>query len=61
VFGLRIPDHVEGVPPEILNPRSISGDEAAYDQRARKLAADFKENFEPFRDHVPEGVVRSMP
>ncbi len=61
VFGLRIPDKVEGVPAEILDPRTASGDPAAYDQRAAKLAADFKKHFEPFQDHVAEGVLRSMP
>ncbi|MGD8386171.1 MAG: phosphoenolpyruvate carboxykinase (ATP) [Desulfobacteraceae bacterium] len=56
VFGLEVPKEVKGVPPEILNPRNASGDTAAYDERARKLAGDFRENFKPFEKDVPDEV-----
>jgi len=48
VFGLKIPEHVPGVDPEILQPRKVWRDGAAYDRKARELAALFVKNFEKF-------------
>ena len=44
VFGLPLPDKVEGVPSEILNPRNTWKDGATYDTKARELAKKFREN-----------------
>lgn len=44
IFGLNIPTKVEGVPSEVLKPRDTWADGAAYDDKARKLAAMFREN-----------------
>jgi len=44
VFGLRIPITVPGVPGEVLNPRHTWADENAYEAKASKLAAMFREN-----------------
>jgi phosphoenolpyruvate carboxykinase (ATP) len=57
VFGLQIPKTVEGVPPEILNPRNSAGDTSAYDERAKMLAEDFRKNFASFEKDVPEEVL----
>jgi phosphoenolpyruvate carboxykinase (ATP) len=48
VFRILIPDHVPGVPPEILNPRNAWQDPTAYDQQANELARQFVENFQQF-------------
>lgn len=48
IFGLNMPDHVEGVPSEILNPRNTWENQDAYDQNARELALSFIKNFEKF-------------
>lgn len=49
-FGLRIPKHIEGVDPRILNPRSLWKYESAYNKQADMLAEKFIENFNRFTD-----------
>jgi len=48
MFGLMIPDRVEGVPTEVLNPRNTWADKDAYDTQARDLAGRFRKNDETF-------------
>ena len=48
VFGLAVPTEIAGVPSEVLNPRTMWADPAAYDAQARKLAGMFRDNFEKF-------------
>jgi len=55
-FGLSIPRSVQGVPSEVLNPRNVWLDGAAYDAQAKKLAGLFAKNFEKFESHASEGV-----
>jgi phosphoenolpyruvate carboxykinase (ATP) len=50
VFGLAVPVLVPGVDPALLDPRSTWRDPAAYDAKARALAAMFRDNFEKFAD-----------
>ncbi|MGA3049601.1 MAG: phosphoenolpyruvate carboxykinase (ATP) [Terracidiphilus sp.] len=47
-FGLNIPVSCPGVPSEILNPRNMWSDKAAYDRQATSLAAQFESNFRQF-------------
>jgi phosphoenolpyruvate carboxykinase (ATP) len=61
VFGLSVPQHVPGVPDEVLLPRKTWGDAAAYDAMAAKLAALFKNNFVQFQDQVPAAVREAGP
>jgi phosphoenolpyruvate carboxykinase (ATP) len=61
LFGFMIPKACEGVPREILNPRNFTPDTARYEERASKLAADFKENFKQSEDDVSKEVLDSMP
>jgi len=61
VFGVTVPAAVEGVPTEILTPRSTWPDGAAYDAQAAKLAAMFRENFAAFADQVPAEVAAAGP
>ncbi|MBF0097463.1 MAG: phosphoenolpyruvate carboxykinase (ATP) [Magnetococcales bacterium] len=56
VFGLRVPVTVPGVDRSRLNPRNTWQDPQAYDEKARLLAGQFKENFRQFSDRVPETV-----
>jgi phosphoenolpyruvate carboxykinase (ATP) len=53
-FGLSIPTSCPDVPSEVLNPRNVWADKAAYDVQARKLAAMFEDNFNQFADASPE-------
>ena len=55
-FGLSIPEHVPGVPPEVLDPRQSWQDKAAYDRTARELIARFEQNFSAFEAGVGDEV-----
>ena len=55
-FGLAIPEHVNGVPDEVLDPRSAWADKAAYDEAAKALVKRFVDNFSSFADHVDDDV-----
>ncbi len=61
VFGLEVPRAVEGVPSEILDPRSTWADPDAYDEQAARLAGMFRDNFEQFADGVSDEVKASAP
>ncbi len=56
VFGLHVPQHVRGVPDEVLDPRRTWKDPAAYDAQAAKLVAMFRENFEKYAGDVGDAV-----
>ncbi|MPN42996.1 Phosphoenolpyruvate carboxykinase (ATP) [bioreactor metagenome] len=46
IFGLFVPDHVEGVPSEILNPRNTWANKDEFDAVAKDLALRFAKNYE---------------
>ncbi|SDH33445.1 phosphoenolpyruvate carboxykinase (ATP) [Desulfosporosinus hippei] len=50
VFGLMIPEAVNGVPVEVLTPRNTWADTEAYDKTANTLAESFRQNFQRFED-----------
>ena len=53
-----MPVECNGVPSEMLDPRSTWEDKEAYDRQAQKLAQQFEENFLKYSDDVSE-VVRA--
>jgi phosphoenolpyruvate carboxykinase (ATP) len=55
-FGLSIPEHVPGVPDEVLDPRQSWSDKAAYDRMARELVSSFEKNFRGFEAGVGDEV-----
>lgn len=46
IFKVSIPKSCPDVPTELLNPRNSWADKAAFEERAKKLAADFQKHFE---------------
>ncbi len=60
-FGLEIPTACPGVPPEILQPRQLWADPAAYDEAARRLQRLFAENFRQFRGNVDGEILHGVP
>jgi phosphoenolpyruvate carboxykinase (ATP) len=60
-FGLQVPTNVDGVPDEVLRPRSTWSDGQAYDDQASSLARMFKENFEQFAETVAREVREAGP
>jgi phosphoenolpyruvate carboxykinase (ATP) len=61
IFGLTIPQQCEGVPTDVLNPRSSWTDKAAYDATARKLAGLFHQNFEEYAPAASPEVLAGAP
>jgi phosphoenolpyruvate carboxykinase (ATP) len=61
IFGLRMPVECPGVPAGVLNPRNIWADAAAYDRKARELAALFVKNFELYADQASDEVRAAAP
>jgi phosphoenolpyruvate carboxykinase (ATP) len=55
-FGLSIPEHVPGVPADVLDPREAWSDKEAYDRMAVDLIGRFERNFAPFEAGVGEEV-----
>ncbi len=56
VFNVGIPEGVPDVPGEVLDPRTTWKDGHAYDAQAKKLATQFKSNFEQFSAEADGGV-----
>jgi len=48
VFGLQVPTSCPEVPAEMLSPRNTWADKAAYDDKAKKVASLFRENFKKY-------------
>jgi len=60
LFGFLVPNACEGVPSEMLDPRISTSDIENYEKRAKKLTADFKENFRNFEKDVDSEVKKIM-
>ena len=56
-----MPTKCNGVPDELLIARNTWKDKAAYDEKARHLAALFVENFEQYADKASEQIRAAAP
>lgn len=61
IFGFMMPTSCPGVPSEILNPKNTWADKAAYDEKAKNLAAQFVKNFEKYASGVNEEILSAAP
>ncbi len=61
VFGLQIPEKVEGVPSEVLNPRNTWKRPEDYDKKAKELANQFIENFKEYEKTVSKEILAASP
>lgn len=60
-FGFKIPVTCDGVPSEILQPRSTWSDVNRYDNVANLLVQMFNENFESFIEGCSDEVIAAAP
>lgn len=60
-FGFAIPEHVPGVPDEILNPRQTWADQAEFDRMVTTLVTRFQENFVQYAGDVSQAVTDAGP
>jgi phosphoenolpyruvate carboxykinase (ATP) len=61
IFGLAVPQRVEGVPDGVLRPRESWKSPADYDEKAAQLADMFAANFEKYESGVGEAVKAAGP
>jgi phosphoenolpyruvate carboxykinase (ATP) len=61
IFGLAVPERVEGVPDAVLRPREGWKSAADYDRKAAQLADMFAANFEKYESGVDEAVRSAGP
>jgi phosphoenolpyruvate carboxykinase (ATP) len=61
IFKVDVPTAVPGVPSNVLHARTTWADPAAYDAKARDLAAKFAENFERFADQATPEIKAAAP
>ena len=60
IFNVMVPKTCENVPDEVLDPREMWADKAAYDKAAQELANMFVKNFSKY-DNMPENIVNAGP
>ncbi len=61
IFNVEIPNEVEGVPEDVLNPEKSWASYEDYKAEANGLAEQFIKNFAKYEDSVSESVKKSGP
>jgi len=61
VFGMMMPATCPNVPDNVLNPRNTWSDGADYDDKAKKLATEFIDNFKKFESGVHAEILAAAP
>ena len=57
-FNLRVPKSVAGIDSNLFLPVNTWADKQAYNQQAKKLAAQFIKNMDKYRDGTPAEVIQ---
>ncbi len=60
VFNVDVPTSCPGVPAEVLVPRNVWADKAAYDKAAQNLANMFTKNFAKYKG-MSEAIIKAGP
>jgi phosphoenolpyruvate carboxykinase (ATP) len=60
-FNILVPDACPGVPSEVLAPKNTWSDKAAYDKKAKELAAMFAKNFEQYKSYASKEIQEAGP
>ncbi len=60
-FGVSVPKTCPGVPSEVLVPRLVWQDTAAYEETAKKLAQLFNDNFAQYADVASDEIKAAAP
>ena len=61
IFNVYIPTECPNVSSELLKPRNVWQDKAAYDAQARELAQLFAKNFTRFGNKIPTEIIDAGP
>src|SRR5262249_24894759 len=61
IFGFDVPVEISGVESRLLDPRSTWRDQAAYGEKARRLAQMFRDNFARLADSAGEDIAAAGP
>jgi phosphoenolpyruvate carboxykinase (ATP) len=61
IFGLAAVSEVQGVPADVLIPRRSWADPAAWEEAARRLAGQLRENFAIYANEAGSDVVTAGP
>jgi phosphoenolpyruvate carboxykinase (ATP) len=61
IFGLHVPTSCPGMPTPMAIPRNTWPDPQAYDLTARRLAGQFRDNFEQYADQASQDVRQAGP
>lgn len=61
IFRLAVPTRCPGLPEQILQPRQTWPDAAEYEQAAKKLAAQFRQNFAKYADQASDEIKSAEP
>jgi phosphoenolpyruvate carboxykinase (ATP) len=61
IFGFEVPNSCPDVPADVLDPSSSWPNKKEYDKRYGDLAMRFKQNFEKFKDGLPDEIIGAGP
>ncbi|HOD40624.1 MAG TPA: phosphoenolpyruvate carboxykinase (ATP), partial [Candidatus Wallbacteria bacterium] len=61
IFNVWVPKECPGVDSSVLVPRETWKDKAAYEKKARELAALFNKNFDQYKEFATEEIIAAGP